>query len=67
MGGGGGVAEDRADLIVLIGLLLLQLSLLLVELPREVGLRCPPQLVGIFLPVVQEFGLEQATCVHLGH
>ena len=65
--GMGSFAEDIADLIVLLGLLALYFVPLLVELPSEVGVCCPPRLIGCILPVVQEFGYEQATDVHMGH
>ena len=63
----GSFAEDSAYSVVLLGLLALEFLPLLVELPCEVGVCYPPQLIGCLLPVVQEFGLEQATGVHLGH
>ena len=63
----GSFAEYSAAFIVLMGLLTFKFSPFLFELPCEVGMCLPPQLIGCLLPVVQEFCLEQATCVHLGH
>ena len=65
--GEGRFTEDGAALIVLLGILALPFAPILVELLREVGLCCPLQLVCGIFPVVQEFGLEKATEVHLGH
>ena len=59
--------EQGAALIFFLCILVLQFAPLLVELSREVGLCCPPRLVGALFPVVQEFGLVQATDLHLGH
>ena len=61
----GSFAEDSADFIVLLGLLALEFAPFLVELSCEVGMYCSPRLIIFLLPVVQEFGLEQATGVHL--
>ena len=44
--------EDSAAFIVLLGLLALEFAPFLVELPCEVGMCCPPQLIGCLLPVV---------------
>ena len=65
--GVGSFAENRIFFIVLLDLQALQLARLLVELTRELGLFSPPQLVGCLLPVVQEFGLEQAIDLLMGH
>ena len=62
----GSFAEDSAAFIVLLGLLALKFVPFLVELTYEVGMCCPPQLIGCLLPGVQEFGLKHATGVHMG-
>ena len=63
----GSFAGNSAAFKVLLELLALEFSPFLVELTCEVGMCCPQQLIGCLFPVVQEFGLKQATCVHLGH
>ena len=65
--GGGELHGDSAALIVFLVLLVLLFAPLLVELPYEVGVCFPPQLIGCLLQVIQEFGLEEATCVHMVH
>ena len=65
--GEGCFKEHGADLVVFLGILALQFAPLLVKLLHEVGLCCPPQLVGSLFPVFHEFGLKQATGLHLGH
>ena len=65
--GVGNFAGNSAAFIVLLGILALYFAPLFVELLCKVGVCCPPQLISCLLPVVQEFGLKQATGVHLGH
>ena len=60
-------AEHGAALVVFLCIIALKFVPLLIQLPREVGLCCPPRLVGGLFLVVQEFGLEQATGIHMGH
>ena len=59
--------EDSADFILLLGIIALESAPFLVELPFEVGMCLPPQLIERLLPVVQEFGLGQATGIYMGH
>ena len=61
----GSFVEDSTAFIVLLGLLALEFAPFFVELLCEVGMCCPPRLIGCLLPVVQKFGLEQATGEHL--
>ena len=63
----GRFVNDSAAFIVILGLLTLMFEVFLVEMPCEVGTCCPPRLIHCLLPVVQKFGLKQATCVHLVH
>ena len=65
--GVGRFTDHGAALIVFLSILALQFEPLLVELTCEVGLCCPPRLVDGPFTVVQEFGLKQATGVHLAH
>ena len=65
--GVGSIAEDSDTFIIILGLLALKFAPLLVELPCEVGVCCPPLLIVCLLPFVQEFGLEHAIGVHMGH
>ena len=48
----GSFAEYSTDFIVLLGLLALKVSPFFVKLRCEVGMCCPPQLIGCLLPVV---------------
>ena len=61
------LAEHGAALVVFLCIIALKFVPFLVQLPCEVGLCCPPRLVGGLFLVVQEFGLEQATGIHMGH
>ena len=61
----GSFSEDSAAFMVLLGLL--ALKHFLDELPCEVGMFFPPRLICFLLLVIQEFGIEQATGLHLVH
>ena len=56
--GAGILVEQGAALVFFLCIITLQVAPLLVELTREVGLSCPPQLVGYLFPVVLKLGFE---------